>query len=173
MSSSHFMCFFVKRPSFVQLPCLVRSSLALYSWKGINYLIISCLIISGLQKPENKCSPNLVASDLSDDLVDATLSEAVKADLQTWKHHDESKNDFCDIHSETCDGCDYIDLTINPERFTGYSGEASRRVWRAIYEENCFKPSKSGGSLFLQDSLEDMCLEKRAFYRAVSGLHSR
>jgi len=52
---------------------------------------------------------------------------------------------------------------------------SNRRIWRAIYEENCFKPSntKSGGVLFLQDSLEDMCLEKRAFYRAVSGLHSR
>jgi hypothetical protein len=51
----------------------------------------------------------------------------------------------------------------------------TRRVWRAIYEENCFKPAKASGKdiLLLQDSLEDMCLEKRAFYRAVSGLHSR
>ena len=45
---------------------------------------------------------------------------------------------------------------------------------RAIYEENCFKPPGSGkGAAFLQDTLENMCLEKRAFYRAVSGLHSR
>ena len=32
-----------------------------------------------------------------------------------------------------------VDLVINPERYTGYRGELSRRIWRAIYEENCFK----------------------------------
>ena len=131
---------------------------------------------SGLQRREGKCGDVIVdQAALGDDLVDSTLSEAAKADLQSWQTHDEARNDFCDVHSETCEGCDYIDLTINPERFTGYSGEASRRIWRAIYEENCFKPSKPSGKdvLFLQDSLEDMCLEKRAFYRAVSGLHSR
>jgi ERO1-like protein alpha len=33
----------------------------------------------------------------------------------------------------------HVDLTLNPERFTGYSGEASHRIWRSIYEENCFR----------------------------------
>ena len=32
----------------------------------------------------------------------------------------------------------YVDLTLNPERFTGYSGPSAARIWRAIYEENCF-----------------------------------
>lgn len=27
---------------------------------------------------------------------------------------------------------------LNPERFTGYAGESAHKVWRAIYEENCF-----------------------------------
>ena len=33
---------------------------------------------------------------------------------------------------------DYIDLSLNPERFTGYTGPSAHRVWKAIYEENCF-----------------------------------
>lgn len=33
----------------------------------------------------------------------------------------------------------HVNLIDNPERFTGYIGDSPRRVWRAIYEENCFK----------------------------------
>lgn len=60
----------------------------------------------------------------------------------------------------------YVDLLVNPERFTGYSGETAHRIWRAIYEENCFV-SKSH-SPFSQD----LCYEERLFYEAISGLHS-
>ena len=92
------------------------------------------LFLSGLQRLQRQddkhCNDSpLDVTSLSDDLVDATLSDAVKEDLKSWQSHDESRNDFCDVHSETCEDCDYIDLTINPERFTGYSGEPSRRVW--------------------------------------------
>lgn len=60
----------------------------------------------------------------------------------------------------------YVDLLINPERYTGYSGETAHRVWRAIYEENCFiRKSQSPFSA-------DLCYEKRLFYEAISGLHS-
>ena len=54
----------------------------------------------------------------------------------------------------------YINLLENPEGYTGYSGESARRVWRAIQEENCFGDH------------EDQCLEKRVFYRLMSGLQS-
>lgn len=54
----------------------------------------------------------------------------------------------------------YVDLLLNPERFTGYTGEPAHRVWRAIYDENCF----------LLES--DLCYEQRLFYEAISGLHS-
>lgn len=33
----------------------------------------------------------------------------------------------------------YVDLLKNPERYTGYKGEASNRIWYMIYAENCFK----------------------------------
>jgi hypothetical protein len=125
-------------------------------------------------------------------------------------------------------GVVYIDLTENPERFTGYAGPSSGRVWKAIYEENCFDivhhmtegcetcnnimnlGEKSNNQLkssslmskaqkpispfahvpinkaelhqFLEDlaeeadggmeSNDEVCLEKRVYYRLISGLHS-
>lgn len=33
----------------------------------------------------------------------------------------------------------YVDLLLNPERYTGYKGPSAWRVWNSIYEENCFK----------------------------------
>ncbi|KAL0489339.1 ERO1-like protein alpha [Acrasis kona] len=62
-----------------------------------------------------------------------------------------------DSHSMT-----YVNLLLNPETRTGYSGEEASRIWRAIYEENCFKSGK----------LDDMCLEERVFYRLLSGIHA-
>ncbi|CAH7686246.1 endoplasmic reticulum Oxidoreductin 1-domain-containing protein [Phakopsora pachyrhizi] len=83
----------------------------------------------------------------------------------------------------------YVDLLANPERFTGYSGESAHRVWRAIYEENCFDikeqpmktpfavppPSPFAGleSKPLEErQKEESCLEKRVYYRLLSGLHT-
>lgn len=48
----------------------------------------------------------------------------------------------------------------NPESFTGYSGPSAHRVWQSIQQENCF-----GGH-------DDTCLEKRVFYRLMSGLQA-
>lgn len=60
----------------------------------------------------------------------------------------------------------YIDLIVNPESYTGYSGESANRVWRAIYDENCFIRQ-------LTLPFEDRtCYERRLFYEAISGLHS-
>lgn len=56
----------------------------------------------------------------------------------------------------------YVNLLLNPETNTGYSGREANRVWQAIYTENCFK----GGRV------EDMCFEERVFFRLLSGLHS-
>ncbi|OQR98785.1 endoplasmic oxidoreductin [Achlya hypogyna] len=53
----------------------------------------------------------------------------------------------------------YVNLVENPERFTGYSGNSAWRVWKAIYEENCFHS-------------KELCLEERVYYRLISGLHT-
>jgi ERO1-like protein alpha len=59
----------------------------------------------------------------------------------------------------------YINLLENPERYTGYSGVQAERIWKAIYEENCFTPSE-------ESELDGMCLEERVYYRLISGLQS-
>lgn len=33
----------------------------------------------------------------------------------------------------------YVNLRLNPERYTGYIGPSARRIWDAIYSENCPK----------------------------------
>ncbi|GMM58520.1 ER oxidoreductin [Maudiozyma humilis] len=54
-----------------------------------------------------------------------------------------------------------VDLSKNPERFTGYGGQEAGQIWKAIYAENCFSSDE-----------QDKCLAKDAFYRIVSGLHA-
>ncbi|GAA6002909.1 ER oxidoreductin [Rhodotorula paludigena] len=134
-----------------------------------------------------------------------------------------SDSDFCVLEDELDSEGVYVDLLENPERFTGYAGPSSSRVWKAIYEENCFTPvpfvdasrsTADGGSGFAhvdafssgagtgmgmggggfgglamggwgesekrlmgslagpRDPDEEVCLEKRVFYRVISGLHA-
>lgn len=65
-------------------------------------------------------------------------------------------------YSSDGNGMTYVNLLLNPETNTGFSGKDANRVWQAIYTENCFKGGK----------LEEMCYEERVFYRLLSGLHS-
>lgn len=76
---------------------------------------------------------------------------------------------------------DYVDLTLIPEYYTGYSGEKAHRVWRSIYEENCFGLTEydviSGRSNAplphtMNEHLgegDEQCLEKRVYYKIISG----
>jgi len=132
----------------------------------------------------------------------------------------ENPTDFCQLDDDNPNGdAIFVDLMKNPERFTGYAGPSANRVWRSIYEENCFggvkwteppRPVSSGGTGFISQnqvinavkgipytlmnpqandggSLENLidsvkaptdpaameqCLEKRVFYRVISGLHA-
>lgn len=127
---------------------------------------------------------------------------------------------FCELDDECADSqLMYVDLLKNPERFTGYAGDSANRVWRSIYEENCFggvkyieppRAPESGGRGYVSkervanskrkaipptllmpssdqaefDSMVnameapvdaasmEQCLEKRIFYRVISGLHA-
>ncbi|RSH93337.1 hypothetical protein EHS25_007691 [Saitozyma podzolica] len=53
------------------------------------------------------------------------------------------EQDYCYIEDDATQEGQYIDLSLNPERFTGYAGDSAHRVWRAIYEENCFGLSEA------------------------------
>uniref|UniRef100_A0A7N6A4I7 Endoplasmic reticulum oxidoreductase beta n=1 Tax=Anabas testudineus TaxID=64144 RepID=A0A7N6A4I7_ANATE len=99
-----------------------------------------------------------------------------------WARHDDAQDHFCELDDETSPDAEYVDLLLNPERFTGYKGPSAWRVWNSIYEENCFKPrsvyrplnplAPSRGESGKSISALCLCLEKRVFYRLISGLHS-
>lgn len=112
------------------------------------------------------------------------------------------ERDYCVPEDEGSSGKgDYVSLVDNPERFTGYAGDGAHQVWDAIYRENCFvKPqtidgTPAVGSLpfqafqasaandfrnVMQKDLQrpdhvfvdDECIEKRVFYRIISGMHA-
>ncbi|XP_078001000.1 ERO1-like protein alpha [Glandiceps talaboti] len=113
--------------------------------------------------------------------LDTSLSEESKAAFKTWKVHDDAKNNFCVIDDEFSVDMEYVDLLLNPERYTGYKGFSPRRVWNSIYQENCFKPDTeaqqyetllTNKAVKGSEYLKGLCLEKRAFYRLISGLHA-
>ncbi|KAG8849349.1 hypothetical protein FRB96_000885 [Tulasnella sp. 330] len=108
-------------------------------------------------------------------------------------------SDFCVLDDDESKDGEYVDLTLNPERFTGYSGPAAHRIWEAIYDENCFGISEADfhASIGKQETdllttspfgttpaalsplvhqahevEKETCLEKRVFYRIISGLHA-
>lgn len=80
---------------------------------------------------------------------------------------------FCKLDPLTNEQCEFVDLVENQEQFTGYSGQAAHLVWNTIYNELCFHPEQDEKTLYLNtETAKTMCLEKRTFYRLVSGLHS-
>lgn len=68
-----------------------------------------------------------------------------------WTYDDETDN------SEMT----YVNLLLNPERYTGYTGTSARRIWDAIYSENCPKYAQG-----------EICPEKKVLYKLISGLHA-
>ncbi|KAK9449658.1 endoplasmic reticulum Oxidoreductin 1-domain-containing protein [Limtongia smithiae] len=84
--------------------------------------------------------------------------------------------DYCVPEDESADGPGvYVSLLDNPERYTGYMGPHANMIWNAIYTENCFPDATSpsisvtGGPLATPPS---SCVEKRVFYKLVSGMHA-
>uniref|UniRef100_A0A023FPJ4 Putative endoplasmic reticulum oxidoreductin-1-like protein n=1 Tax=Amblyomma cajennense TaxID=34607 RepID=A0A023FPJ4_AMBCJ len=104
--------------------------------------------------------------------IDSTISDESYREFERWQKHDDSQDNFCEIDDESSASMEYVDLSLNPERYTGYAGASAHRIWRSIYEENCFKPNVGYGPYTTSKNLNAMCLEKRAFYRAISGLHA-
>lgn len=50
-----------------------------------------------------------------------------------------ASRDYCYPEDESLDGPGvYVSLPDNPERFTGYGGPHAHKVWRSVYQENCF-----------------------------------
>uniref|UniRef100_A0A671VGB3 Endoplasmic reticulum oxidoreductase 1 beta n=1 Tax=Sparus aurata TaxID=8175 RepID=A0A671VGB3_SPAAU len=104
--------------------------------------------------------------------INSTLSNQSKQAFADWARHDDAQDHFCELDDETSPDAEYVDLLLNPERYTGYKGPSAWRVWNSIYEENCFKPRSVYRPLNPLAPSRGLCLEKRVFYRLISGLHS-
>ncbi|KAK4345248.1 hypothetical protein RND71_035424 [Anisodus tanguticus] len=103
-----------------------------------------------------RSSSNLVClEENTEGAVDRTIdSKAFKGWVEVdnpWTNDDETDN------AEMT----YVNLQLNPERYTGYSGSSARRIWDAVYIENC--PKYPSG---------EICPEKKILYKLISGLHS-
>ncbi|KAM9819838.1 peroxisomal ATPase PEX6 isoform 3-T3 [Syngnathus typhle] len=72
--------------------------------------------------------------------INSTLSNQSKEAFADWARHDDAQDHFCELDDESSPDAEYVDLLLNPERYTGYKGPSAWRVWNSIYEENCFKP---------------------------------
>ncbi|NP_001369402.1 ERO1-like protein alpha isoform 11 precursor [Homo sapiens] len=72
--------------------------------------------------------------------VDESLSEETQKAVLQWTKHDDSSDNFCEADDIQSPEAEYVDLLLNPERYTGYKGPDAWKIWNVIYEENCFKP---------------------------------
>jgi len=88
-------------------------------------------------------------------MVDRTLDKkAFRGWMETdnpWTYDDETDN------SEMT----YVNLLLNPERYTGYMGPSARRIWDTIYKKHCLK-----------DLPGDASTERRVLSKLISGMHS-
>lgn len=65
------------------------------------------------------------------------FSDAAYKEFALWQAYDDAQDNFCNLPDD--DGAaEYVDLLLNPERYTGYRGKSAHRIWRSIYRENCF-----------------------------------
>ncbi|ETN81333.1 endoplasmic Reticulum Oxidoreductin 1 [Necator americanus] len=117
--------------------------------------------------------PNAGEKSNDFDPMDRSLDERYREQLREMDIHDDQENKFCEVDDEDSTDMHYVDLSKNPERYTGYSGDSALRVWKSIYQENCFKPDMKFDKNFLTHPNNfGLCLEKRVFYRLISGFHS-
>ncbi|CAK1552601.1 unnamed protein product [Leptosia nina] len=126
----------------------------------------------------SKEAPKLCSQDSDHDpdlgYLNMTISAASQFEIAKWKAYDDSLENFCQSDDKDVEA-EYIDLSLNLERYTGYKGPSAHRIWRSIYQENCFRPKTNPYQSFpyvLSSDLGNMCLEERVFYRAISGLHT-
>ncbi|XGW22272.1 hypothetical protein V3C99_004916 [Haemonchus contortus] len=130
---------------------------------------------AGLRRPAVVTTDCPSAGERSNDFdpMDRSLDEGYREQLREMDIHDDQENKFCEVDDEDSSDMHYVDLSKNPERYTGYKGDSAIRVWKSIYQENCFKPDMKFDKNFLMhpDNF-GLCLEKRVFYRLISGFHS-
>lgn len=117
--------------------------------------------------------PPSCENDLNEELgfLNTTISAKIQEEFALWSAYDDAQDNFC-IIDENDSESEYVDLLLNPERYTGYKGKSAHRIWNSIYMENCFRRTKTDNPYIQSSKLNSMCLEERVFYRAISGMHT-
>ena len=84
-------------------------------------------------------------------LGDVVFSNKERTDLGVLNNnYFNDKMEFCYIDDDRCNKGDvFVDLLKNPERYTGYHNPHARKIWEAIYGENCFtdQPLRANGTV--------------------------
>jgi hypothetical protein len=90
-------------------------------------------------------------------------------DAEAAEHalHSRHGSDDGELADESTACSVFVNLLENPERHTGYAGEAATRVWDAVMRDNCFRTDGAG-----KKWPDDSSRERRVFYRLISGLRS-
>ncbi|PNW70516.1 hypothetical protein CHLRE_17g723150v5 [Chlamydomonas reinhardtii] len=140
------------------------------------------------EEEEGSCNSNTCAAEL-DGKVNSTVDPDTALKLLNLKGWRGFNNPWM-AEGEGDEEYLYVNLLINPERYTGYAGEHAHRIWRAIYSQSCFHSSSSDSGSSSEDSSSsssgsggppalspaslppDWCPEKRVFYRLISGMHA-
>lgn len=110
--------------------------------------------------------------------INYTVTSTMNNELNTWALTLPGDICFCDPGTQFDSDCEtYYDLKSNREQYTAYKGKDAQRIWNSVYKENCFRPptnvkSNKLTSIFAENKLANLCIEKRAFYRLLSGLHT-
>lgn len=118
------------------------------------------------------------AGDMSDvndeDIGEGLMSSVTPAAVDLWGHHSGREDERAMNNENHDDGAEWVDLAVNPEANTGFSGPMATKVWEAIYRENCLHTiaaeKLSDGAH--QDSDHQSCSEFQVFFRLMSGFHS-
>lgn len=101
--------------------------------------------------------------------INQNMSDENLETFRELEKFDDAQDNFCESDDESEETAEFADLVANPERYTGYKGADAHKIWNSIYRENCFSdfnPVPSYGPEI------ETCLEKRVFYRLISGLHT-
>lgn len=107
--------------------------------------------------------------------LNKTLTQEAMHGFEIWADFDEHRDNFCILDDHENDA-EYVDLLLNPEKFTGYRGISAHRIWHSVYMENCFDKTSRNALLThinkIPGNINNLCMEQRAFFRLLSGMHT-
>mmetsp|Transcript_22699 Transcript_22699/g.34322 ORF Transcript_22699/g.34322 Transcript_22699/m.34322 type:complete len:497 (-) Transcript_22699:112-1602(-) len=124
--------------------------------------------------PDPECDSIIIADDKFVMVVEPFVTDGWTATNDVL--FGEERNDGLNTEHTNKNTAQVVDLRLNLEGYTGYTGPSAEKVWSEIHASNCFQPTLSEGNNNTSIALDDeYCLlsaEQRLYNRFISGLHS-